>query len=241
MPYGDPDKQKAYLRAYYHKYLKKPTTKRGGNLKIDLMNYKPKPLGDVRNTRPSLDHYTKPLKFEYDFLDTEAKVDTKGNVVDFLDYNGNLKTAKQLKKEIDEDYYTRKNKTPRQPTKPLLKAINLYEDDYQKEEEDEVEKFKPPKSLEYYTDKESYLRNPFLLKIQDEPAFFSQVKEDIPRWISKMTDTNIKSKIDEVSRCLTDEEFDEIIDYCNKLFGKHKSRTKLEYAYKEMMKTCNSK
>jgi hypothetical protein len=198
MPYGDPEKQKAYLRAYYHKYLKKPTTKRGGNLKIDLMNYKPKPLGDVRN--PTLDHYTKPLKFEYDFLDTEAvNLDTvrkdttlagvKGNVVDFLDYKGNLKTAKQLKKEIDEEYYTRKNKTPRQPTKPLLKAINLYEDD----------------------------------------------------GISKMTDTNIKSKIEELSRCLTDEEFDGVIDYCNKLFGKHKSRTKLEHAYKDMLRICKSK
>ena len=196
MPYGDPDKQKAYLRAYYHKYLKKPTAKRGGKLKIDLINYKPKPLGDVRNTKPSLDHYTRPLKFEYDFIDTEAEGDKKENVIDFLDYNGNLKTAKQLKKEIDEEYYTRKNKTPRQPSKPLLKSINLYEDDYQKEEEDEI-----------------------------------------PEWIRKMTDTNIKSKIDEVSKFLTDEEIDAIIDNCNKLFGKHKSRTKLEYAYKEMLKT----
>ena len=119
MPYGDKDKQKLYQKLYYEKYIKKPNTK-VKNLKIDLINYKPTPLGVVHN--PTLNHIPIPLKFEYDpYMDAE-KLDTlsleKGKVIDILDRYGNLKTNKQLRTES----MPPKNKTIKQ-------VINLYETD----------------------------------------------------------------------------------------------------------------
>ena len=177
MPYGDKEKQQLYQKLYYEKFIKKPTITKKGNLKIDLLNYKPKPMGDVRN--PTLNHTPKPLKFEDDRY---KNLDTKGNPIDFLDDDGNLKTNKQL--------IPLKNKT--------VKRINsLYE-------------------IEELDNKQS--------------------KNDIPRWIHQMTDDNIKIKIDEISKCLKEEDMDKIINGCNILFGDHKSRTKLEYACMEMLK-----
>jgi hypothetical protein len=243
MPYGDKEKQKLYQQLYYQKYIRKPTLKRGGNLKIDLMNLKPEPLKDVRNL--TLNHYSRPLQFYNDDF-TDDKITEEP--IDFLDKKGNLKTTKQIKKELDERITNSKsNKTVRkikdkrtiQPSKPLLKSINLYENDYITEDTDDYEDVKPPKALEYYSDKESYLRNPFLLKIQDEPAFNYQVKEDIPKWIKKMTDDKIIQRADELSSKLNDEEVDRILDYCSRLFGMQKSRTKREYVLKELYKAVN--
>ena len=70
MPYGDKLKQKLYQKLYYEKYNKKHPIKRKGDLKIDLMNFKPKPLPDVRN--PSLN--TKP-KYEVNNYFTTASKD----------------------------------------------------------------------------------------------------------------------------------------------------------------------
>ena len=178
MPYGDKEKQQLYQKLYYEKFVKKPTIKKGGNLKIDLMNYKSKPLEDVIN--PTLNHIPIPLKFEYDrykdFIDTETKIDINGKVIDILDDEGNLKTNRQLRKEI----IPKKNKT--------IKRLSS--------------------------------------------SLYGNEEIDNNYDIRHMTDADIKMKINDISKSLKDADIDEIIINSNEMFGDHKSRPKLEYAYK---------
>ena len=233
MPYGDKEKQKLYQQLYYKKFIRKTPIKKKGNLKIDLMNLKPEPLKDVR-----INNYTKPFYSDYftKIYSDEKIPSARQEPIDFVDKKGNLKTNKEIKKEIEERIVKQITKKVVQPTKPLLKRIELYGNN-EDEEEDKYE-VKLPKALDYYTKKESYLRNPFLLKIQNETAFNYQVKEEIPRWIRKMTDDKIINKAEELSKCITDEEFDKILNYCNGLFGNNKSRTKREFILKELYQKC---
>jgi predicted P-loop ATPase len=166
MPYGDPEKQKLYQKLYYEKYNKKPTTKRGGKLRIDLVKYKGKPLGKVRNL--TLNHYSKPLEFYTDF--GKVNRDTNGNIIDFLDVK---KSSKKLKKELEGGN--------------RIKAVEFYE-----------------------------------------------IEKDIPRSIKNMTELELYAGIEEND--LEEDVVDEIIDYCNELYGMKKSRRKLEYAYYCMLK-----
>ena len=211
MPYGDKLRQKEYQRLYYQKFIRKPLKKKTKPLKIDLSN--------SPNENPN------------------------ENIIDFIDENGKLKSAKQLKKELDTKSNSPEGRTPtansiKAPSRALLKSINLYENT--EPEEDDFEDVKTPKQLEYYTENESYTRNPFLMKLHDEPAFISHIKNDIPIWISKMTDTYLINKIDELSNNLTDEEIDDILRYCNALFGSNKSRMKREYALMEIYRKLKS-
>lgn len=63
--------------------------------------------------------------------------------------------------------------------------------------------------------------------------------DGIPKWIRDMTDDNIIQYADELTNTLDEEKIEDILNYCNSLFGNYKSRQKREYILKELYDSSN--
>lgn len=208
MPYADPETQKEYQRLYYLKYLKKSIPKKK---RINLPRQSGKGLiNDVRTNC-----INKPLQQSYN------------SGKDFTpSYNSDDDEPEEPEARTVRSQQVKYN-APKRSTQSFLQATH----DYQDESDDEP--IAPKIGKRHWMKLED--RNPFLLKLTDETAFNTFIHNEIPQWIHNMTSHSLRTKIQELGDVVGEDRLDKAIDYWNSLFGEHKTRRKLEYAYKYLL------